>query len=123
MSYYVVDPTDIDVAPNRPCEMKSISDAVGMENMGVRRYDVRPGADIPLSGLHYHDEQEEVFYVVDGELRVETPDSEYVVERDQFFVAEPEHPHRAYNHAKARENAVIIAMGAPAVSDAHSYDG
>lgn len=123
MGYHLVDPTNLDVAPDRPCEMRSVSDDVGMENMGLRRYVVAPGEDIPLSGLHYHDEQEEVFYVVEGELRVETPETEYVVEIDQFFVAEPESPHRAYNAADADANAVVVAMGAPAVDDAHSADG
>lgn len=122
MGYHVVDPDDVEPTPGRPSEMRSISDAVGLANLGVRRYDVAPGEDVPGIGLHYHDEQEEVFFVVDGELRVETPGREYAVERGQFFVADPGSPHRAYNDASASENAVVVAFGAPAVDDGHSYE-
>jgi quercetin dioxygenase-like cupin family protein len=122
MGYRVIDPDDVERAPDRPSEMRYVSEAAGMEQMGLRLYRVDPGEDIPLSGLHYHDEQEEAFYVVEGQLRVETPDEVYVVERDQFFVAEPESPHRAFNDASSDETAVAVGAGAPAVSDAHAYD-
>jgi len=121
VGYHLVDPDDLDPEPNRPSEMRSISEAAGMKNMGLREYSVAPGEEIPVSGLHYHDEQEEVFYVVAGELRVETPDREYTVAEGQFFVAEPESPHRAYTDPDATGEARVIGIGAPAVSDGHAY--
>lgn len=123
MGYHVIGPDDVEPSPDRPSEMRYISEAAGMENLGLRRYDVAPGEEIPLSGLHYHDRQEEAFYVASGHLRVETPDREYVVDADQFFVAEPESPHRAYNHETADEHAIVVGIGAPPVSDGHAYDG
>jgi mannose-6-phosphate isomerase-like protein (cupin superfamily) len=123
MGHHVVDPADLEPVPGRPSEMRYVSEAVGMEHMGVRRYRVEPGEQIPLSGLHYHDEQEEAFYVVSGTLTVETPDREYVVEADRFFVADPGSAHRAYVAADATSEAVVIGMGAPPVSgDAHQYE-
>jgi len=123
MGYHVIDPDDVEPAAGRPSEMRYVSEAAGMENAGIRLYDVAPGEDVPLSGLHYHDRQEEAFYVVEGRLRVETPEREYTVEAGQFFVAEPESPHRAFNHPSADANAVVVAVGAPAVSDGHAYEG
>lgn len=123
MGYHVIDPADLDPVPDRPSEMRYVSEAAGMERLGLRRYDVEPGEEIPLSGLHYHDEQEEVFYVVEGELRVETPDREYVVERGQFFVAEPESPHRAFVADDADGTAVVLGIGAPPLDDGHAYEG
>lgn len=122
MGYHVIDPDTLKPEPDRPSEMRYISEAANMENMGLRVYDVAPGEDIPLSGIHYHDEQEEVFYLVEGELRVETPDEEYSITAGQFFVAEPESPHRAYNDPASNSDAKVIGMGAPAVSDGHSYE-
>jgi uncharacterized cupin superfamily protein len=122
MGYHVIDPDDVEPAPDRPSEMRYVSEAAGMSRMGLRLYRVEPGEDVPLSGLHYHDEQEEAFYVVEGELHVETPDREYAVESGQFFVAEPESPHRAFNPASSEETAVVVAVGAPPVSDGHAYD-
>lgn len=122
MGYHVVDPANVEPTPGRPSETRDVGEALSMENLGLRRYDVAPGEDIPVSGLHYHDRQEEVFVVVEGELRVETPDREYLVEQGQLFVAEPESPHRAFNDAAATENAVVVAVGAPRVDDAHRYE-
>lgn len=121
MGYHVIDPDDVEPAPDRPSEMRYVSEAAGMSEMGLRLYRVAPGEEIPLSGLHYHDRQEEAFYVVDGRLAVETPEEEYAVDRGQFFVAEPESPHRAFNPASSEETAVVVGVGAPAVSDGHSY--
>jgi mannose-6-phosphate isomerase-like protein (cupin superfamily) len=123
MGHHVVDPADLDRVPDRPSDMRYVSEAAGMEHMGLRRYRVEPGEQLPISGLHYHDEQEEAFYVVSGTLTVETPDREYVVEADQFFVADPGSAHRAYVASDATSEAIVIGMGAPPVSgDAHHYE-
>ncbi|THE62729.1 cupin domain-containing protein [Salinadaptatus halalkaliphilus] len=122
MGYHVIDPDDIAPAPNRPSTMRYVSEAAQMEHMGLRVYEVEPGEDIPLSGLHYHEEQEEAFYVVTGSLEVETPDRDYHVAEGQFFIAEPDHPHRASNAANAETTATILGMGAPPVDDAYSYE-
>lgn len=120
MGYHVIDPADLDPVPERPSEMRSVSDAAGMTEMGLRLYRVRPNEDIPVSGLHYHDQQEEAFYVVSGRLTVETPETEYVVEEGQFFIVEPGSAHRAFNPPGSGETTVVIGMGAPSVRDAHA---
>ena len=122
MGYHLIDPFEIEPTPDRPSKTHWVSKAAGLETLGLRVYDVAPGEDIPLSGLHYHDQQEEVFYVLEGELGVETPDEDYVVSPGEFFIADPGSPHRAYNATDADDNAVVIAMGAPSVDDGHSYD-
>lgn len=122
MGYHVIDPDDVEPAPDRPSEMHYISEAAEMSEMGLRLYRVDPGEEIPVSGLHYHDQQEEAFYVVGGQLRVETPDEVYSVERGQFFIAEPGSPHRAFNHTSSEDTATVVGVGAPSVSDGHSYE-
>ena len=122
MGYHLIDPDELPETPDRPSTMKYISEAAGLDCMGLRVYDVAPGEDIPLSGLHYHDEQEEVFFVLDGELAVETPGRTYVVPSGRFFIAEPGSPHRAYNEADATDNVRVVGIGAPPVSDGHRYE-
>ena len=122
MGYHVVDPDEVELMRDSPSETYSISDAIGLENMGLRVYTVDPGEDIPYAGLHYHDEQEEVFFVVLGELRVETPEQMFQIPQGQFFVAEPESPHRAFNSADAEDSAQVIAVGAPSIRDGHRYE-
>lgn len=102
--------------------MRYVSEAADLDHLGLRTYRVEPGEEIPLSGLHYHDEQEEVFYVLEGTLAVETPDRTYEAPSGQFFVAEPGSPHRAHVPADADRAVTALGMGAPPQSDGHSYD-
>lgn len=122
MGYHVVDPDDLPIEPDRPSEMRYVSEAADLDHLGLRVYRVEPGQSIPLSGLHYHDEQEEVFFVQSGTLSVETPDRTYEVEAGQFFVAEPGSAHRAHVPESAADAVRAIGMGAPPQSDGHSYE-
>jgi len=121
MGYHVVDPADLDPEPDRPSEMRYISEAASLDHLGLRVYRVDPGEEIPLSGMHYHDEQEEVFHVLSGTLSVETPDDLFRVEAGQFFVAEPGSPHRAHVAADADEPVEVVGMGTPPQSDGHAW--
>ncbi len=121
MGYHVIDPDDLDPLPDRPSSARSITDAAGLDNVGIRRYDAEPGEQLPLA-YHVHGEQEEVFYVLEGTLHVETPEREFVVGRGEAFVADPGSPHRAHNPAGADAPVSVLAVGAPAVDDAEPYD-
>ena len=121
VAYHVIDPDDLEPMDDRPSEARYVSQAAGMETIGMRIYRPEPGEQIPL-GYHYHDEQEEVFYVVEGEIAVETPEGTYDVATGQCFFAEPGSPHRAYNPEDADGAAEVLAVGAPSVDDGHSYE-
>jgi len=121
MGYHHVDVAGIDPSPDRPSTKRSISDAAELENVAVNRYEVEPGEEIPLA-YHYHDDQEEVFYVLSGTLAVETPEETYEVAADEAFVVEPASPQRAHVPESADERAVALVVGAPVVDDVHPYD-
>lgn len=125
MGYHVVDPADIEPMEGRSAEARSISEAVGMERrnakLGMRLYDADPGEQLPLF-YHYHEEQVEAFYVLDGTLHIETPEDEFVVESGQTFVVDPGNPHRAYNPETADGRVRVFAVGAPSVDDGQQYD-
>ena len=118
MGYHHVDVAGVDPSPDRPSVTRSISDAAGLENVAVNRYEVDPGEEIPLA-YHYHDDQEEVFYVLSGTLAVETPEETHEVAADEAFVVEPDSPQRAHVPESADERAVALGIGAPAVDDVH----
>lgn len=120
MGYQVIDPGSLEPMGDRPVDARSISDAAGLKNMGVRLYHVEPGEQLPLT-YHYHETQEEIFHVLDGRLTVETPDQVFRVEAGEVFVADPESPHRAHNPASADAPVRVFAVGAPAASDAVEY--
>lgn len=125
MGYTIVDPDDLDQWDDRPVDVRSVSVAAGLDYqdapLGLRVYEAEPGEQLPLS-YHYHDEQVEVFYVISGELSVETPDGEFTIATDQLFIVEPKHPHRAHNPETASDPVRVLAIGAPSVDDAHTYD-
>lgn len=121
MGYRVIDPATVDPAPDRPCTKRAIGDAGGLEHVAFNLYEPAPGEQIPLA-YHYHDRQEEAFYVVAGELRVETPGETYAVESGELLVADPESPHRAFAPETATEPTRVLALGAPAADDAHPYE-
>jgi uncharacterized cupin superfamily protein len=120
MGYHHVDPADLDPAPDRPSTKRSISDACGLANLAAHVYEATPGEEIPLA-YHYHDEQEELFYVTEGRLRVETPEGEYSVAAGEAFVCEPESPQFAHVPSDGEPTTALV-VGAPPVDDAHVYE-
>lgn len=121
MGYHAITVDELSATPDRPCERRAISAAAELESANINRYDVAPGEQIPLA-YHYHDEQEELFYVLSGTLSVETPEGEYTIDADEVFIAEPDSPHRAYNPDEAEETVRVLAIGAPPLDDVHPYE-
>ncbi|ADB59019.1 Cupin 2 conserved barrel domain protein [Haloterrigena turkmenica DSM 5511] len=116
MEYSVIDPDDLESVEDRPCDLRRVSDAAGLENVAINRFRAEPGEQLPLA-YHYHERQEEAFVVLSGTLHVETPEGELEVPEGDVFTAQPESAHRAYNPADATETVEVVAVGAPPVSD------
>ena len=122
MGYHHVDVGAIEPTPDRPSTQRSLSAAAGLAQLGAHVYEVAPGEQIALA-YHYHDQQEELFYVMSGTIAVETPDETFSVGTDEAFAVEPESPQRASVPESADGPARVLVVGAPAVDDAHAYDG
>lgn len=116
MQYSIVDPDECEPVDGRPCELRRLSDAAGMDAVAINRFEAAPGEQLPLA-YHSHETQEEAFVVFSGTLHVETPETEFVVPTGSMFTAAPASPHRAYNPADADEPVSVIAIGAPPVDD------
>lgn len=125
MGYHLVGPGGLGQWDDRPTDVRSLSVAAGYDyqdsKLGLRVYELAPGEQSGLS-YHYHDEQVEVFYVLEGTLHVETPDQEFVVEPDHALFVDPGSPQRAFNPEAADTVTRVLAIGAPSVDDAHPYD-
>ncbi|MFB9825306.1 cupin domain-containing protein [Halobaculum roseum] len=121
MGYHVIDPDELTAVPDRPCELRRVSEAAGFERMAANWFRAAPGEDVPLA-YHYHDDQEELFYVIEGTLHVETPETTYEVPEGSLFAVEPDSPQRAHNPEDADDSVTLIAVGAPAVDDVHPYE-
>jgi len=121
MGYHTIDPDELEPTPERPCDQRSITDAAALDNFAFNVYTADPGESIPLA-YHVHEEQEEAFYVLSGELHVETPEGEFVVGPDEVFVAEPQSPHFASVPEDAAGPVRAVAVGAPNVDDVAPYE-
>ncbi len=122
MGYRVVDVDSVEPEPDRPCECRKLTDAAGLSEMAINRFRAAPGERLPLA-YHYHETQEEAFYVLDGTVAVETPGRTYEVGADELFAVDPNSPQRAYNPDTATTDAVVLAIGAPpAADDAVAYE-
>ena len=122
MGYHTLSPEALSPTPDRPCVQRPVGDAARLEQLAANVYEVEPGEQVPLA-YHYHDHQEELFYVLSGTLHVETPEGTYEVGGGEVFVVEPDSPQRAYNPESAREEVRAFVVGAPAVEDVHPYEG
>jgi mannose-6-phosphate isomerase-like protein (cupin superfamily) len=121
MGYHQIDPEDLSATADYPCDRRGVSDAAELHALHAATYEMAPGEDLSRT-YHYHETREELFYVLDGTLRVETPDGEFVVSADEVFVAEPGSPHRAHNPADADEPVTVLGVGAPPTDIARPYD-
>ena len=122
MGYRAVDADSVPPEPDRPCECRKLSESGGLTEMAINRFRAAPGEQIPLA-YHYHETQQEAFYVLNGTLSVETPDETYEVTEDDLFVVDPESPQRAHNPADADGPVTVLAVGAPpADGDAVAYE-
>ncbi|MEF8976226.1 MAG: cupin domain-containing protein [Halapricum sp.] len=91
-----------------------VDEAVDATEFGMNIYRADPGEQIPW-GYHRHPDHEELFIVLEGELKFETPDGPYTVSADEVFFVPRNHSHRA--RAVGDTPARVIAIGAPKEHD------
>lgn len=111
-------PPDLDIRP--------VGAALGLENLHASLWYFEPGEEI---SYHAHGEQEEVYYVLEGEFSLKlgrSGETEVVeVGPGAFWAAGPEvgHGHRYTGD----DEGVVLAIGAPGVEDPgidpHGLDG
>lgn len=134
MAYYeVVDTEDVtetdlsnveEIPPD--LTIRAIDDALGTEQIGAKLWYFEPGEEIQY---HAHSEQEELYFVLEGEFSLKlgrSGETEYVdAGPGTLWVAKPEigHGHRNVGD----ERGVVLSFGAPPVDDPgldpHDLDG
>jgi quercetin dioxygenase-like cupin family protein len=121
MEYHVVDPADLTPTEDHPCDRRSVADAADLATVAAAVYELDPGEQLPRH-YHYHEQREELFYVLDGTLVVETPDGEHEVSQGSVFVATPNSPHRPHNPESADDPARVFGVGAPQYDPGRRYE-
>lgn len=119
MSYHVVDPATVESREGLPGTHRYLDDVVELTRLSVQLVEAAPGDD--FAPYHAHDEGDEVFYVLEGTLHVETPEGEFRVGAGEWFAVEPGHPLRPYNPATA-EAPVRALLVNPRADDFRPFD-
>ncbi|MEF8842035.1 MAG: cupin domain-containing protein [Haloarculaceae archaeon] len=110
--------TDLSEVEEVPPDLniKPVGSTLGSEEMRVTVWYFEPGEEIQY---HAHSEQEELYYVLEGEFSLKlgrSGEEEYVeAGPGTFWIAKPEvgHGHRNVGD----EQGVVLAFGAPPVED------
>jgi uncharacterized cupin superfamily protein len=95
-----------------PADVKRpVGRALGTEHMGLRLYELEPGESTAF-GYHAHENQEEVFYVIDGTLTFETEGDDVEVGAGEAIHFEPGEFQQSRNAENGRTR--VLGIGAPA---------
>lgn len=121
MGYHRLDPAEMGPTPDFPCDRRSLSEAAALGTLAAAVYTVEPGDRLART-YHYHEQREELFYVLAGTLAVRTPAGTVEVPRDEVFVAEPDSPLLPHVPEAAAEPARVLGVGAPAADPGLPYD-
>ena len=111
----VTDLSEIEALPP-DLDVKPVGDLLGLERMRTTVWYFEPGEEIQY---HAHSEQEELYYVIEGEFSLKlgrSGEAEYVeVGEGALWAAGPEigHGHRYVGD----DRGIVLSVGAPAVED------
>ena len=98
-----------------PAEViRPLSDALGTTDLAIDYYELASGESTAY-GLHAHGDQEEVFYVLAGEVTFETRDDPVPVSAGELVRVGRGEYQRSHNDGN--ERARVLALGAPKDAD------
>lgn len=106
-------PIDIDDG-----EQINLIEKTGMENMRARLWYFQPGDSV---SYHYHDEQEELFYIVKGTGHMQVGEDREEIEIPEGGMICPGVETSVHLRNDSDEEAIWLIVGAPAVMEAQLW--
>lgn len=105
-----VDLSEMDTRMGPAAVIRPLTDALGTTDVAINYYELDPGESTAY-GFHAHDDQEEVFYVLEGTLTFETEGEDVTVGTDEAVRFAPGEYQRSHNEGDRRARALVL--GAP----------
>jgi uncharacterized cupin superfamily protein len=102
---------DVDSWTSPAAAKRPLGRALGAEELALNHYELEPG-DAFGFGYHRHPDQEELFYVLEGEATFETEDGDVTVGAGEAVRFAPGEWQLGRNEGE--ERVVALALGAPA---------
>lgn len=104
---------DVDSWQGPASVKRPLGRALGLADAALNYYELAPGESFAF-GYHRHGDQEEVFYVLEGEATFETEDGDVAVGAGELVRFAPGEWQQGHNRGDERVRA--LALGAPADS-------
>lgn len=101
---------DIDPRVDSATVLRPVTDAIGAANVALNYYELAPG-DSFAYGYHTHENQEEIFVILEGRVTFETEDGDVVVGAGDVIRFAPGEYQQGVNTGP--ERVVAFAIGAP----------
>lgn len=93
-------------------DRRDVSTALGTTDVALMYYELEPGQRLS-GGYHTHLDQEELFYVLDGEAEFKTEDGKRTVGAGEVIRFAPGEFQTGYNHYDNERVLRVLAVGAP----------
>ncbi|MFB6171596.1 MAG: cupin domain-containing protein [Haloarculaceae archaeon] len=101
---------DVTNEPRVAAVTKHLTDPLGLSDAAINYFELEPG-DSFSGGLHTHTDQEEIFYVIEGEATFETLDDAFTIGADEAVRFAGGEYQEGRNESDDR--VVALAIGAP----------
>lgn len=103
--------SDFETNPEKPGRRWELSPALGIEGFNFNVAVLEPGERLSQNAYHYHENQTEFFYVVEGRCRVEVEDGSFDCAADEAALFEEGVVHLLHNPFE--EPCKVVAVGYP----------
>lgn len=102
---------DLETHPEKPGRRWELSPQLGLEAYNVNVAVIEPNERLSQNAYHYHENQDEFYYVVEGRCRVEVDDGGFDVVTDDVLAVDRGVNHLLHNPFD--EPCKLIAIGSP----------
>lgn len=103
--------TDLETNPEKPGKRWEVSPQLGIEEYNFNVAVLEPDERLSQNAYHYHPNQTEFFYIVEGRCRAEVADGSFDLDADDVVRFEKGAPHLLHNPFE--EVCKLIAIGSP----------
>lgn len=103
--------TELTTNPDKPSKRWEISPQLELSGYNFNVAVIDPGERLSQNAYHYHEDQEEFFYIIEGRCRAEVEDGSFDLEADEVAVFRAGVPHLLHNPFDVP--CKLVAVGSP----------
>ncbi|MHC3438064.1 cupin domain-containing protein [Natrialbaceae archaeon A-gly3] len=104
---------DLEANPEKPGQRWELSPALGIDAFNLNVAVLEPGERLSQTHFHYHENQRELFSIVEGTARVETTEEGFDLEPGEVVAFEAGKAGAHVVHNPFEEPCTILAIGWP----------